>query len=122
MNVEKESMSNMKKISSQKANKYSAEKVIICGVCRDVENALSAVISSMEETGKLFEDYRICVYENNSRDNTPAILNEWKGKSRRVHLTTENIPEKTLLDSCKAISWDNKPYWLELIAGPEISC
>lgn len=111
----KEKSVSTKEGASKRVKNHLAEKVIICGVCKDVESALSAVISSVEETGSLFRDYQVFVYENNSQDNTAEILNKWEEKNRRVHITTENIPEKTLLSFCRAISWDNRPSRLELI-------
>lgn len=59
-------------------------KVVIGGVCRDVENQLPATMHIMESIGKMFQDYHIVVVENDSLDRTPQILHEWADKNSRV--------------------------------------
>jgi len=68
------------------------EKVLICGVCRDVEPRISKTISIMERIGSLFEDYRILVYENNSEDATPKVLKEWMQRNNKLHVKSETVP------------------------------
>jgi len=67
------------------------EKVIICGVCRDVESKLPYTIQIIEEIGALFDDYQVVVYENDSQDNTRALLASWKEKNSKVVVISEDL-------------------------------
>src|SRR2546422_11402748 len=61
------------------------EKVLICGVCRDIaEDGLLTSIEIVEKMGSLFDDYRVIIYENNSSDDTPYILNQWAERNTKV--------------------------------------
>jgi len=93
-----------------------SDKVIICGVCKNVEPFLSVTVSSMENIGKLFSDYKIIIYENNSTDNTPLILQQWARRNPRVFVTCENLSENELLEISSTRTFDNKPCRMELIA------
>ena len=48
--------------------------LVICGCCRDVAAHLPHVLESMHRIGRQFRDYRIIVFENDSRDDTRRIL------------------------------------------------
>lgn len=75
------------------------EKVLICGVCKNVEKRLPYTIKIMEEIGSLFEDYRILVYENNSTDKTAEILINWMKSNSKVDAECEilnNLHEKVI--------------------------
>ena len=73
-----------------------SEKVLICGVCRNVEKPLPFTIEIMEQIGALFDDYQILVYENNSVDRTPLLLNQWKESNPKVFVLSEQIAEREL--------------------------
>lgn len=72
------------------------ERVLICGVCRNVEPRLAKTIQIMESIGALFEDYQILVYENNSTDRTAAILQSWAKRNPKVWLKSETLSRKEL--------------------------
>lgn len=72
------------------------EKVLICGVCRDVADRLPHAIKIVENIGDLFLDYRVIVYENNSTDSTVKILNDWSNKNANVTIYNENVPDAVL--------------------------
>ncbi len=72
------------------------EKVLICGVCKDVAKRLPRTIKIMEHIGSLFEDYRIIVYENNSSDKTPILLQRWARKNSRVSYQSEKLSREEL--------------------------
>ncbi len=72
------------------------EKVLICGVCKDVERRLQNTMHIMEKIGGLFEDYRILVYENNSKDLTPGILKRWSLTNPKVTVRCEWCDDKYL--------------------------
>jgi hypothetical protein len=72
------------------------EKVVLCGVCRDVAKKLPQTRQIMEHIGELFEDYRVVVYENNSTDGTKRFLKKWQKQNSKVHVVCENYPLNVL--------------------------
>lgn len=81
------------------------EKVVICGVCKNVQNPLPYTIKIIENIGSLFKDYRVIVYENNSIDSTVNILKKWQNKNSKIKFYSENINQKNLtkviINKCK---------------------
>lgn len=69
------------------------EKVVICGVCRDIGKKLPEIIQSIEVIGNLFENYRVVISEYNSDDNTPTILYQWMRRNSKVQVRTAFIPD-----------------------------
>jgi hypothetical protein len=72
------------------------EKVLICGVCKDVETKIQHSIENIEKLGNRFKDYAVIVYENNSNDETASILREWAKKNDKVLFISEVVPQKQL--------------------------
>lgn len=72
------------------------EKVIICGVCRDVGTRLNHTIRIIESIGAKFKDYRVVVYENNSVDATKGLLQGWASANSKVHVISENVEDSRL--------------------------
>jgi hypothetical protein len=58
------------------------QRVVLCGCIRDEEELVDVNISRLEETGRMFKDYRIVVFESDSKDRTleklkkRALMNE----------------------------------------------
>lgn len=72
------------------------QRVIICGVCKDVEKRLPHSIKIMETIGQLFTDYRIIVYENNSKDQTPKLLEQWAFANIKVRVFSEVLSDNDM--------------------------
>lgn len=72
------------------------QKVIICGVCRDVERFVPRSIEYMKKIASHFEDPRFIIYENNSKDGTRKIVQSWSSSDSRVKFISEDVPAKTL--------------------------
>ena len=72
------------------------EKVLICGVCRNIEKAVPNTIASIEKLGEKFLDYRAIVYENNSTDQTKQLLSLWAGKDPHAIYISEQLSTKRL--------------------------
>jgi hypothetical protein len=72
-----------------------ADKVLICGVCRDVEAAFSNTVQSIEALGARFLDYRVIIYENNSKDHTKELFTKWSEKNNKVIFLSEKVSNKT---------------------------
>lgn len=73
--------------------------LLICGVCKDIEDAVPNTIKNIEELGHQFKDYRVIIYENNSIDNTVQKIHSWTLANPKVSFYTE-----TLLDAELPIS------------------
>lgn len=80
-------------------------KILICGVCKDVEPAIPCTIRNAEELGNLFEDYRVVIYENNSKDKTNAMLSDWASKNPKVIFKSETLlPEELAISRTDLIA------------------
>ncbi len=73
------------------------EKILICGICRDVENALPNMKKNVERLGGVFDDYRVVIYENNSRDRTAQMLENWAVENPKVCFKSECLEELSLV-------------------------
>ncbi len=69
--------------------RMSATTAVIGGLARDVAGVLPMTIARIEQIGAMFADYRVVIYENDSRDNTPRLLTDWAARNSRVHVTIE---------------------------------
>ncbi len=76
-------------------------KVVICGLTRDDAPILPLTIPRIEKTGGFFRDYRVIVYENDSRDSTLDILKNWEAANPRVRILTESISGTELMQSSR---------------------
>jgi hypothetical protein len=70
------------------------ESVLICGVVKNVGNGLLMNMNQAIETGEMFQDYRILIYENNSTDNTKEILQKYSLHPKIV-IQSEDLDLKT---------------------------
>ena len=60
--------------------------IIICGIVRDAEYGLANNIPVIKDLCKLFNNYQVIIYENNSLDHTKEILQDWMNSDEeRVH-------------------------------------
>lgn len=66
------------------------QRVVITGLCRDIEHVLPATMLRIERLGGLFADSRIVIYENDSHDETAVLLGQWAARNRRVVAFSEN--------------------------------
>lgn len=86
------------------SNLYAAtipEKVLICGVCKNVEKAIPNTIRSATALGAQFLDYRVIIYENNSTDLTKQLFQEWAKKDRHVIFVSQYLSKKKLAQELK---------------------
>src|SRR6267154_3380068 len=77
------------------------EKVLICGVCKNVEKAIPNTLKSATELGTQFLDYRVIIYENNSTDRTKQLFQQWAKENQRVIFLSEYLSKKKLADQLK---------------------
>jgi len=56
----------------------------ICGPVKNCESYLPKVLENMEKIGALFDDYKILIYYDKSRDNTLNILKQYQNKNNKM--------------------------------------
>jgi glycosyltransferase involved in cell wall biosynthesis len=71
-------------------------KILICGCAQNIEGYLEYTIRNIETLAQHFTDYTIIIYENNSTDLTPYILQNWADTNPHVFLISEEIPKSQL--------------------------
>lgn len=69
----------------------SSKRVVLGGLARDLGGVIETTIARMERLGRLFADYRVVIYENDSRDNTRQRLSDWMRVNSRVLVVTEDL-------------------------------
>jgi glycosyltransferase involved in cell wall biosynthesis len=72
------------------------DKVLICGVCRNVAKAVPNTIESVRALGSCFLDYRAIIYENNSTDKTRSLLHQWAEEDPHVIFISEQLSSRKL--------------------------
>ncbi len=98
------------------SKRCSRQKILICGVCKNVEPFLFNTIKSIEKLGKKFDDYAVIIYENNSTDQTKYILKRWKQNNKAVTLISEDLTEQELKADTYAVTCKGEPFRAEIIA------
>ena len=70
------------------AGKSIPHRVVICTLCRNNSEHASEKggMTRLEKIGECFEDYRVLVFENDSRDDTRQVLRAWSEANPRVIL------------------------------------
>lgn len=86
-----ESWSEYRRLVELGQSRMRGAKVVICGLARDVADILPQSIARIERLGEHFADYRVVIYENDSRDATPALLADWTERNHRVQAMRERI-------------------------------
>jgi len=66
-------------------------RAVFCGITRDDGDILPLTIRRIQRAGRLFQDYRVVVFENDSADRTPQILADWATADTRVAVLTESL-------------------------------
>lgn len=72
------------------------EKILICGVCRNVESALTNDIFCIEKLGSYFLDYAVIIAEDNSTDLTATLLKAWQAINPKVNINSEKYDSHSL--------------------------
>ena len=66
----------------------SNSRLVIITLARDIEKRFNKSKTKLETIGKLFKDYQIIVFENDSKDNSRNLLTKWSIKNPNVKLLT----------------------------------
>ena len=80
----------------------SKKKIVIAGCGQNIRPYIQRVFKNIYTIARLFNDYKIVIFENDSIDNTLEILNAYDKKDPNMILLTErNIPVPTYLHPCR---------------------
>jgi hypothetical protein len=66
---------------------------VFCGIARDNAAHLDKTLALIERMGAMFASYKVIVYENDSTDNTLALLQAWQCKlgTQKVKILHEHL-------------------------------
>jgi hypothetical protein len=86
--------------------------VVLCGITKDDADILPLTLRRIEQTGGLFGDYRVVVYENDSRDDTPAILKVWESANGKVRVLSDSLVGSPILrlPRTERLAWCRNRY------------
>jgi hypothetical protein len=84
----------------EKNKTLSASTIIICGIVRDCGKNLEKNIRTVAALCAMAKDYRVVIFENDSKDNSKQILRRWADRNGKVYVSlndfgTVTIPPKT---------------------------
>lgn len=65
-------------------SRMSKKSIVICVLLRDVSNKIKEIREKAEKLGKRFEDYRVLIVENDSKDGTRKKLLKWRNDNDKV--------------------------------------
>lgn len=66
------------------------QKIAFVGLARNLEATIEKSIKKLSEVGKSAKDYRIVIFENDSEDNTRAILHDLEQNNTNICLILED--------------------------------
>lgn len=67
------------------------KRAVICGLARDLEWILPKTLQRLQRLGEMFADYRIVIYENDSKDRSRLILEEFQKRNSRLHVLCDSL-------------------------------
>lgn len=108
--LDKEVLGKGQKILSQ-------HKAIICGISRDNANDFFVMKRHIEHIGQQFRDYRIVIFENDSKDRTKALLAKWSAQNPNVKIITKDFNNKKR-PSIQFLA-DARNFYIDEIQKPE---
>lgn len=73
-----------------KQKEISEQSFIICSIVRDAEKGLRHNIPVIEHFCKMTRSYQVIVFENDSKDGTKELLQEWAASDSNVHVFCED--------------------------------
>lgn len=79
-------------------------KIVVCGIVRDAENGLKKNIPVVNGICSCFEDYKVVIYENNSKDGSKHVLKKWHDSdNNHVFVIMENCDRERVVPSQKEV-------------------
>lgn len=82
----------------------ATKSIIVCGIIRDAEKALKRNIPVVNQICSNFTDYKIVIYENDSKDGTKAVLKQWQeSDEEHVYVILENGVSDRVIPAIKEV-------------------
>ena len=75
---------------SKGMSEIKKHKVVIAGIVRDGIFELPAMQKYVEYTGNFFEDYRVVIFENDSKDGTKWFLSRWAKNNDKIKIISHD--------------------------------
>jgi hypothetical protein len=79
------------KVIAKGLEEVSKHKVIFAGITRDNAEDLPKMLDFMEDFGSKFKDYRVVIFENDSKDNSVEILKKYERRNSKIKIISENF-------------------------------
>ena len=82
--------------------------VLICGIVKNCVKKITNNIKLAIQTGELFNNYKIIIYENNSNDGTKELLQKYshnKIQNTNINIISEDIDYETIRKNSKIWSY-----------------
>lgn len=70
------------------------QKAVICGISRDNANDFFVMKRHLENLGQQFSDYRVIIFENDSKDRTKQLLAQWSATNLNVKIISKDFHNK----------------------------
>lgn len=80
---------------------YIMFNVVICGVVKNAAKHLSANMEAAISLGQQCDKYKIVIYENNSTDDTKAILSSYNAARPEFQILSEDIDSAVIKEKSK---------------------
>jgi Cryptococcal mannosyltransferase 1 len=93
-----------------------APRVVMGGLLRDGELSFGEIVEFIDAARQELPRLDVHVFENNSADRTPELLQAAAAERTFLHVRTENWDLDEFRERSKARTWDNKYCRVELIA------
>lgn len=95
------------------------DSTIVIGIlARNCIKSLRNNISRVEDLGRLFKEYHIIIYENDSIDGTKECLRQWAEDNSNVVAICEDLNQVTIPKKSKYMPKPSKSEWrIERMAG-----
>ena len=66
-------------------------KIVIVGIARDNIDDLLVTVKTIKMIGDAFQDYRVIIFENDSKDGTDIALATWQAQDPKVRVILKNF-------------------------------
>lgn len=63
-----------------------SKKIVLSGLCINIEDKLPILRKRLEHLGGYFTEYKIVIFENDSSDNTRSMLLQWQSENPNVYI------------------------------------
>jgi len=69
----------------------SESSVVIAGLAQNLSSNYKNIRRIIGDISSLFKSYSVILYENDSSDNSPALLNQWKNEDQNFNYISERL-------------------------------